>query len=581
MRAKDRQTLVGRAEMALIGALAGLAMWVLIEKAQDVLTNPHVFVTVVSAVAGFFSVLLALCGPANLRRGAAIATVLALPAAALLGWASLRFDSLQAFVGAGHLILAWGVLLFVGTPFLAVALEDTGKLRSYSRLFDAAWGIVVRYSTAWLFVAVFWGVVFLSDALLQIVGVTLIEDLLDFDPVPFGLSGLMLGLGLAVVHEMRAYVSPFLVLRLLRLLVPVMLGVVVVFVVAFVLRDQGALFGDLSPAATLLAVALGMISLVSVALDKRDSDAVRIGWMRGATAMLALLLPVIGGLAAYAIWLRVGDHGWTPARLLSVAVAGFVMLYGLCYGGAVILRGPWMERIRRANVRIAGAILLVSAIWMTPVLNVESISANSQAARLLDGRVGPDKAALWEMAHDWGKAGEAALQKLSQVEGDRGDVLRAAITAARTAPEPAAPATEAAVLDARAGALHALIRVVPQGETLRLDMLANLPGYRVEEWLDLCRARPDPGCVLVLEDFDPARPGTEGVLLLPGRDIGYEAVGVRVTAGRLVVGQYIGDYGAGVLDQAQVAAVLRGEYRVAPSSRKSLWIGETEISPQN
>ena len=238
MRAKDRQTLVGRAEMALIGALAGLAMWVLIEKAQDVLTNPHVFVTVVSAVAGFFSVLLALCGPANLRRGAAIATVLALPAAALLGWASLRFDSLQAFVGAGHLILAWGVLLFVGTPFLAVALEDTGKLRSYSRLFDAAWGIVVRYSTAWLFVAVFWGVVFLSDALLQIVGLTLIEDLLNFDPVPFGLSGLMLGLGLAVVHEMRAYVSPFLVLRLLRLLVPVMLGVVVVFVVAFVLRDQ-------------------------------------------------------------------------------------------------------------------------------------------------------------------------------------------------------------------------------------------------------------------------------------------------------------------------------------------------------
>ena len=84
MRAEDRQTLVGRAEMALIGALAGLAMWVLIEKAQDILTNPHVFVAVVSAVAGFFSVLLALCGPANLRRAATIATVLALPAAALL-----------------------------------------------------------------------------------------------------------------------------------------------------------------------------------------------------------------------------------------------------------------------------------------------------------------------------------------------------------------------------------------------------------------------------------------------------------------------------------------------------------------
>ncbi|MEP5011000.1 MAG: hypothetical protein ABJR08_17875, partial [Roseobacter sp.] len=193
MRASDRRTLVSRAEMALIGALAGLALWGLVEKAQDILENPHLFLTVASAVAGFFTILLALCGPATSLRSASAAALLAILAALLVGWSSLRFDSLDSFFSAGHLIIAWGVFLFVATPFLAVWLADPQDTRSYVRLFDMSWGIVVRYSAAWLFVGVFWAVVFLSDALLQIVGVLLIENLLDIGLVPYVLSGFTLG----------------------------------------------------------------------------------------------------------------------------------------------------------------------------------------------------------------------------------------------------------------------------------------------------------------------------------------------------------------------------------------------------
>ena len=576
MRAKDRQSLVGRAELTLIGALAGLAMWVLIEKAPDVLTNPHLFLTVASAVAGYFAVLLALAGPANIRRAGIAAGVLSLPAAGLAGWASMRFDTLEAFFDAGHPVIAWIVLLFVGTPFLAAWLERPRGVWDYARLFDCAWGIVVRYGAAWLFVGVFWAVVFLSDALLQLVGVSIIEDLLDHELVPHLIVGAVLGLALAVVYEMRDYLSPFLLLRLLRLLVPVMLLVVIVFVGALLLRGPGTLLGGLSPTATLLAVALGMVSLVSIAIDKKDDRAVRAGWMRKATALLALLLPVIGGMAAYALWLRVAEHGWTPGRLSAVVIAAFVLAYALSYAAAVALRGVWMARIRQANMLIAGGILGACAVWLTPLLNAEAIAARSQMARIMDGRVEIGQAAVWEMTHEWGRPGRAALERGLANAGDKADALQKAMVAAET--ERAASISDGGL---RGEAILALLQVLPDGAAPGADVLGTLPAYLVEDWQRLCSTARAPGCVLVMADFNPSRAGDEGIVFLPGRNETYDAMHVWIEAGRMMVGSYIGGYGSGILSRSEVAAIAAGEYRLAPSSRRSLWIGEKELFPEN
>lgn len=576
MRARDRQTLVGRAELAVIGAVAGLAMWLLIEVAEEVITNPHLFLTVTGGVAGFFAVLLALCGPARLGPAALAAAALAGPAGLLLGWSSLRFDTLDAFISAGHPLMAWSVILFIGTPFLAARLEYPRGFRDYESLFDSAWGIVVRYSAAWLFVGVFWAVVFLSDALLQIVGVSVIEDLLDIDAVPHVMSGLVLGLGLAVVYELRDYVSPYLLLRLLRLLVPVMLGVVLVFVLAFVLRGAGDVFGDLSPAATLLAVATGMISLVSVALDKRDSDSVKLGWMRWATALLALLVPVLVGLAAYAIWLRVSEYGWTPPRLSAAVFAGFIAVYGLCYALSVLLQGLWMERIRQSNIGIAAAAMLAAALWLSPVLNAEAISSNSQVARIERGAVTPENSALWELAHEWGRPGRAALARLSQDQAAN-EALQQAIARARSSEGRYSFEGGDIPTALRGGALGDLVQVVP-AEARPADTIWNsLPDYRLDEWLPLCRRESDPGCVLVLDEFDPSSPGLEGLLFLPGRANGFDIMSLRLDGDRIYLGRFL-DEAQGV-SAALVRQVLDGGFSVAPSSRNSLWIGETELFP--
>ena len=590
MAATRSNGLSGRAVMAGVGGLVGLAMWLLFEVAADVVTNPHGFVILSSFVAGGAAVLLAMAGPLSLGRAAFGATLLALPAALALGWASFGFGTLEAFMQSGLPLVAWSAILFVGTPFLTVALQPGGDWRSYPALFDAAWAIVVRYAAAWLFVGVFWGILLLSNALLEIVDITVIEDMLDIDPVPHVLTGMMLGLAIRVVHEMRDYLSPFMLLRLLRLLVPVVLVVLGIFVAALPFRPFDGLFGELSPAATLLVVALGAVSLVSVAVDKDENHAVKLGFMRLATEGLALLLPILAGLAGYAVWLRVAQYGWTPDRIAAAIAAGMVTLYGVAYALSVLLRGAWMQHVRVVNLGMALLVLVLAFAWLTPVLDAERISTRNQVARYLAGKVSPAELAIWEMQHEWGRAGLDGLATLKALdEEDHAELHRAIAIAAKTERRHIylRRATDTG-RDAQVLQLVEAITVLPEGETISAEMLAGLPNHRLEDWVLACARDTAPGCVVVLGRFD-SRPDEDGqkggIAFLPGRGGRYDAMSLRIGAqGRLVLGAYLRDMESGMalrLTGEDVMQLLDGDYRIAPSSRKSLWIGDLEINPDN
>lgn len=585
MTPADSKDISSRATMALIGGIVGFAMWMLIEVVPDVLTNPHVFVTVTAAVAGFSGVLLGIVGPVPLRRAVPGALGLAIPAALALGWASLRHETLEGFGDDGLALLAWAVILFVGTPFMAVRLIHPDRWRTYGDLFDFSWSVVVRYSAAWLFAGVFWGILLVSNALFEIVAITIIEDLLDIDPIPHVLTGAVLGLALTVVYEMREYLSPFMVLRLMRILVPVMVVVVGVFAFALPFRDMNNLFGGLSPSATLLVVAIGSITLVSVAVDRSDDRAVALRFMRLATEALAILLVVLAGLAVYAIWLRVDQHGWTPERLAAAIAAGIVAAYAVVYALAVVRRGGWMQRVRDANVWGALGVIGLAFLWLTPVLNPERIATNSQVARYLGGRVSAEDAAIWEMAHDWGRAGQAGLARLAALEGEAHADIRKAI-------DLAGETDRRHVFQRRAGDkareikvadLLANLTVVGSGAELTAEALSILPDFRLDDWGQVCTRASDPGCVVVIGDFGGAG-GAEGILFLPRRGVHYDAIQLRFEEGRLIAGAFLrnqGRNGVAEISADDVARIKTGDFEIAPSSRKSLWLDDLEISPDN
>lgn len=577
-----------RITMTLIGAIAGVSLWLFIDVLDELIDNRHLYVWLFSAVAGFFSVLLALTGPVRIPAAALGAASLSLPAAALFGWASLRYAEVSAYLDNPLPVFALVLIIVVGTPFVAAMLKDRQAWRHYPLLFDISWTITVRYAAAWLFVGVAWAVIGLSNELLQIVGITVIEDLLEIDAVPYGLTGLVLGLALAVVYELRDYVSPFLILRLLRLLLPAVLVVIAVFIAALPFRGLTNLLGGFSPATTMLAMAWGAITLLTTALDKSDEEAVQTGWMRLATKALVVFLPVLAALAAWAIALRVMQYGWTPARLAAALVAGYTLAYALIYTGSVVLRGAWMARIRRANAVMALLLIAGAALWLTPVLNAERISTASQLARVTSGSATPDQAAIWEMQRDWGKPGQAGVAALREMRDldDHAGLTRRLDEAARADSRASYDKRrDTAERGGRIRALHDLMPVL--GGELGERAFVELPEFQLIDWLRACRRDAGdgaPGCALVLGAFIPSDRDARGILFLLSGEDRVDVLSVVVRDGRVFSTGAVQDEGSGrkpQLGAADLRDIQGGGYEIRPSSRRALWLGDTELIPNN
>lgn len=578
-----------RLVLAALGALAALALWALAENWRNPGVPPMLYLALFTFVSVQSAVSLALAGPVTVARALAGALLLALPVAGLACLAGLRHTNPLDLLDDPVMLSVAAVLVLFATPFLTVALRDRRNWANYAHLFDAAWTMVLRYGVALIFVGVFWLIVFLSNALLRLVDITLVEKLTGSIPARFALSGGVLGLGLAVVHELRATISPHLGLRLLRLLVPVMLAVVALFLLAVPLRGLSYLFGEFSSAGTLIATAILAITLISAALERDDAAAVRHGGLRAATRALALLVPLLAALAVWAVLLRVRQYGWTPDRVLAACVAWFLLAYGAGYGAAVLGRWGWARRIRAVNVIMALAVIAVAVLWMTPALDVYRISTNSQIARFKQERADLDQLALWQLEHDWGRAGQAGLRRLEALEDHpQHDELIARIETLRQQITPFQ--FEQAILNRaapeRAARLARLMAVRPGTGQLDPARLVEIAPSRIKQWLDGCMRRlPDgqAGCVMVRGPFLPSQPedGQGIVLYLDARGT-VQADFVVLTEGENATLRVLHDLRREawpVLEPAALSSVLSGDFAIRPTGANALFLDGSVLAP--
>lgn len=568
-----------RLAMALIGALAAASLY-LLGKIIDQNLLPDRSALALAVFAGtFFTALLSTAGPLSIPRAALGALGLGVVVSALTTLASLRYPAVDAIGNAPATGLMVVVLALLPMPFLIAAAGQ--GWRHYPTLFVQAWSIFVRTSLAWVFVALVWGVILLSTTLFGLVGLTLIDDLLDVAIMPWLITGLTLGLALAVVTELSDYVSPFLILRLLRLMLPPVLLVLAVFLLALPLRGLSGLFGGLSAAATLLAMVAAGATLVTSALDQAETEATQSPLMRRATQALALMLPLPAGLAAWSIWLRVEQYGWTPGRVFAGVFAGLALCYGLSYALAVLRGGTWMARIRSANVAMALAAMAVAALWLTPLLNADRISAQSQYGRYLAAN-DPAVLDVWAL-QTWGNAGAEVIALLAETAKGAGQEALAA-KLAETTPTPDMPTPDAAALRAT---LTAGMPVQPASATATRDALLALADVTdLAFWTDRC-ADPlpegGPGCVMVVADFMTGLPGEEALLILRQSDgyISYD--GLAQGAGVLLRYGVISPFGAlPYYDEGSslIRDLQKAPPALMPSPFNQIQVGDTRLMLQ-
>lgn len=495
-----------RAVMAAIGAAGALGLYALAELAQLGIVSGRPFLALVTATASFFLTLLAMIGPLTLARAALGAAIIAAAVTGLVITAAFGFAEVEDFLDSGSAVCAAIVVALVPMPFW-IAGQRAGW-RDYQDLFAQSWGIVVRSFAALAFVGLVWAALFLSDGLLQIVGIDLIDRVIGLGPMPWLISGAAFGLGLAVVQELSDYVSPYLILRLLRLLVPVVFAVSTLFLIALPIRGVTAVFGTWSFALILLTMAGAVATLITTVVDQDDAQASQSPLLRQLARAMALLLPIMAGLGAWAVWLRVAQYGWTPERVVAAQIAGLGLGYGGLYAVAVLRGSDWMAKIRQANVTMALALLSLAALTLTPILSAERLSTQSLMTRLEDGRL-PVADLEPDLLRRWGVAGAEALAALEARATEPGQEA----LAQRLAQEGGTEITD------RPALLRAIAEAVPlqpETATATRDMyLSALDDTRLQFVLENC-ARSLPGggaaCVMVVADLNPGLPGEEAIL---------------------------------------------------------------------
>ncbi len=492
--------------VTLFGALAGLACYAMFEWITEIRGFDTLSLGASVFAACFFGGALTMTGPVHLVRSLLPAAGFGVVVAVFILWASLRFTNAEAFIETGHPVGVVFVLFIIALPFLIAGAGAETSPKRYADLFDASWGAVTRVIVSAAFTGLFWLLLFLSDALLQLVGITLIEALIDIDPAPPVITGAVFGLAIVVTHELSDMISPQLILRLLRLLLPMITVVVTVFVIALPFRGLSNLFGSLSAGGVMIGMGMIATALVSAAIDRSSEQGVQRRWMKGFVQVLACLVPVLGGLAITAVWIRVQEYGWTPDRLGAATIAGTIFAYGVVYAGSVLLRGDWAHRLRQGNIALALGVIAVLALWLTPALNPQAISARSQVARL-DAGEALVKLPLYEMAHEWGRAGVAQVSMLKdrfEAEDDTAGLrlISKALEAANSYEFEID--TAQASNSQQALELDMSLPVFPKGSALPSEVFSGTD-YQLSEVFDVCLPRDEldaKNCVLIFVPGD-------------------------------------------------------------------------------
>ena len=493
-----------RLSLVAVGAAAGGALYLLTEALSAGWLPDRVLLALAVAALVFFAALLGMAGPLPLRRAALRAAPLALLVAALMSWAGLRYPFAADLAGEAIPVLAGLALTFLPLPFLIAA--EGGNWRHYPTLFVQAWGTVIRQAAAWLFVALVWLVFLLSHQLLKMVGVPVLGHLVDAPVFVALFTGAMLGLGIAVIHEMSGVVAPDLLIRLLRLFLPPLLIVLGVFLAALPFRGFEGLFRDLSAATILLFCAGFGVMLVTAAAERSDSLATQSPLIVLSARLMAGVTIFPAWLGVWAVWLRVAQYGWTPERLLALCGAILCLGYGALYLLAAFRRTGWQDRVRQANLIMALVVMAVAALLLSPVVNPERIAANSQIARLDRGEVSPEGFDFASVSR-WGRPGDEAMATLRARQDN--PALMAALARWDGTPDPVLEA-------ARRADMAAMLPLRPAGQTaIRAAILASLPDHELSTLREACslQIQGRPGCALVVADFLTDLPGAEALLL--------------------------------------------------------------------
>lgn len=426
-----------------IGLLQGAALWWLYNSAQDTgFVDPMVpyrltvdWPATVPELFGALSMILVmvpvllLAGAGRMRwRTLALWAIGATAFLALLGWHDVAAQSITEYGPRSrppHLNMPMPLFaaaaLFIGHHLILPADLERKWIAAFPTYFDTAWKAGVQLALSIGFTGAFWILLLLGAALFQVIGLSFLSNLIAEAWFFIPATTLMFAVAVHLTDVRDGLIRGVrsVALMLLSWLLLLMTVLAAGFLAALTFTGLEGLWETGSATALVLSAAAALIILINTAYQDGRADNLPPRILQWAVRLAAVLLTPLVVLAFWGLALRIGQHGLTPDRIIALACAIIGAAYAGGYGFAALqpfLRkdADWMQPLERTNVLTAGLAILVILALFSPVADPARLSVGDQVARLERGAVTPEQFDFRFLRFESGKAGEAALARLTR-----------------------------------------------------------------------------------------------------------------------------------------------------------------------
>ncbi|MDI3425250.1 MULTISPECIES: DUF4153 domain-containing protein [unclassified Enterobacter] len=195
-------------------------------------------------------------------------------------------------------------------------------------------------------------------------------------------------------------------------LLPLTAALALLFIGALPFVGLDTISTRISAAGLLTTLALLLLLLVTVVWHPQRRTLPYYSALNALVRLAVIVVPVYPVLAAWALWLRISQYGWSPDRLYGTLVTMVALVWAVGFCVSVLFYRRESQKLQAYVTPATGLLsLLFLMLIHTPVLDPWRISVNSHMARYKEGRLAADQLSLYMLSHS-GRKGREALEML-------------------------------------------------------------------------------------------------------------------------------------------------------------------------
>lgn len=323
-----------------------------------------------------------------------------------------RWDIRDALIFFGFNLL---LMSFLMLPWLQRKLHPASGNDFYTDFHNRSWHNALTLALIFLSNGLFWLVLFLWAELFKLVGIRFFE-MLFFDTdwfIAIAIGAVSACAAILARMQLRLIQALQNLLTLIATgLLPLVALLSLLFIAVLPFVGFDAISARTSAAGLLLSLSMLLLILATVVWSPQRVLLPYPFPLRWLIRVALLVAPVYPLLTTWALWLRIGQYGWTPERLYAVltTLVALVWAVGFCISVINPRRNPLSVQ-RYVTPAVALLALACLILIHTPILDPWRISVASHMARYHDGRITADQVSL-HMLSQTGRKGREALVAL-------------------------------------------------------------------------------------------------------------------------------------------------------------------------